>query len=144
MEWKRNNFTVSCDAERLDLSVVRSFLAESYWANGIPIDVVEKSIRHSLNFGLFYVSQQIGFARVISDYATFAYLGDVFVIPEYRGSGLGKWLMKCVVEHPELQSMRRWLLGTKDAHELYRQFGFTELRNPNFLMEIHDPDIYVA
>jgi GNAT superfamily N-acetyltransferase len=144
MEWERNNYTVSCDAERLDLSVIRNFLTESYWAKGIPIDVVAKSIRHSLNFGLFDVNQQIGYARVVSDYATFAYLGDVFVVAEYRGSGLGKWLMQCVVKHPDLQSMRRWLLATKDAHELYRQFGFTELKNPNVLMEIHDPDIYGA
>jgi ribosomal protein S18 acetylase RimI-like enzyme len=144
MEWKRDNFTVSCDTERLSLSVITSFLAESYWAKGVPSDVVEKSIRHSLNFGLFDRDQQIGYARVVSDHSTFAFLGDVFLLPEYRGSGLGKWLIQCVVKHPELQNLRRWLLATKDAHALYRQFGFTDLNNPNVLMEIHDPDIYGA
>ncbi|MBI3201230.1 MAG: GNAT family N-acetyltransferase [Myxococcales bacterium] len=142
MEWTRGNFTVTCDPARLDRTVVAEFLATSYWAKGIPAATVAKSIDHSLCFALLEGDRQVGFARVISDYATIAYLGDVFVVPDYRGRGLGQWLMECVVSHPELQGLRRWILGTRDAHELYRKFGFTPLKAPERFMERHDPQVY--
>jgi GNAT superfamily N-acetyltransferase len=142
MEWVRDQFTISCDPARLDRAVITEFLASSYWGKGIPAEVVAKSIEHSLCFALLDGDRQIGFARVMSDRATFAYLADVFVLPEYRGAGLGKWLIECVTSHPELQGLRRWLLGTRDAHGLYRQFGFAALKKPEFLMERFDPDIY--
>jgi GNAT superfamily N-acetyltransferase len=142
MEWTRDKFTITTDKTRLDRSVIERFLGSSYWAEGIPRSTVDKSIDHSLCFGLLEENRQIGFARVITDHATIAYLADVFVLPEHRGVGLGKWLIECVVSHPELQGLRRWLLGTRDAHDLYRQFGFAPLRRPEIFMEIHDPDVY--
>src|SRR5690606_10834967 len=122
-EWTRETFTVSCDPAKVDLAVVAEFLSSSYWSKGIPPETVEKSLNGSLCFVLLVGDRQIGFARVISDYATIAYLGDVFVLPEYRGKGLSKWLMECVVSHPELKGLRRWILATSDAHGLYQQFG---------------------
>lgn len=103
---------------------------------------VQRSLENSLCFALLDGERQVGFARVISDYATIAYLGDVFVLPEYRRRGLGKWLIECVVGHPSLQGLRRWMLGTRDAHGLYEQFGFTPLKRPETFMERHDPDVY--
>ena len=122
--------------------MIAEFLASSYWANGIPEDTVVKSLEHSLCFALLDGTRQVGFARVITDYATIAYLGDVFVVPEYRGRGLSKWLMECVLEHPQLQGLRRWVLATRDAHGLYQKFGFTPLNKPEIFMELHDPDVY--
>jgi GNAT superfamily N-acetyltransferase len=142
MEWTRDGFTVTCDPARMDPAVVAAYLASSYWAGGIPPDTVKKSMQHSLCFALLDGARQIGFARVISDRATVAWLGDVFVLPEYRGRGLGKWLMECVVKHPDLQGLRRWILATQDAHGLYRRLGFTPLKAPESFMERHDPDIY--
>jgi GNAT superfamily N-acetyltransferase len=142
LEWVRDEFTVTCDPARLDRTVIAEFLASSYWAKGIPASTVAKSLENSLCFGLLDGTRQIGFARVISDYATIAYLGDVFVLREYRGAGLAKWLMQCVVSHPQLQGLRRWLLATRDAHGLYRQFGFTPLKSPEVFMERHDPNVY--
>lgn len=142
IEWTRDNYCVTCDPARLDRTVIAEFLSSSYWARGIATATVHKSLERSLCFGLLERDRQIGFARVISDYATFAYLGDVFVLPEYRGFGLAKWLMQCVVSHPELQDLRRWMLGTKDAHGLYAKFGFTPLKNPGIFMERHDPNVY--
>ncbi len=142
MEWSRDKFTVSCDPRRVDLKVVAEFLAASYWARGIPADTVSRSIANSLCFTLLMDDTQIGFARVISDRATVAYLGDVFVLPEFRGRGLGKWLMECVMSHPELQGLRRWILVTRDAHRLYAQMGFEPLRSPEGYMELHNPDAY--
>ena len=142
MEWHRDNFTVSCDPARLDRAAITEFLRSSYWARGIPADTVDQSIEHSLCFALLDGECQIGFARVISDYATIAYLGDVFVLTDYRGRGLGKWLIECVTGHPELQGLRRWVLATRDAHGLYAQFGFTPLRKPEIFMERFDPDVY--
>ena len=142
MEWSRDKFTVSCDPRKVDLRVVAEFLTASYWARGIPADTVSRSIANSLCFTLLMDDTQIGFARVISDRATVAYLGDVFVLPEFRGRGLGRWLMECVMSHPELQGLRRWILVTRDAHRLYAQMGFEPLRSPEGYMELHNPDAY--
>ena len=142
MEWTRGEFTVTTDRARLDRDVILRFLSSSYWAENIPRVTVDKSIDNSLCFGLLAGSRQIGFARVVTDTATFAYLADVFVLPEHRGAGLGKWLIECIVSHPELQGLRRWMLGTRDAHGLYRQFGFTPPKHPEIFMEIVDPDVY--
>ncbi len=141
-EWSRDDFTVSCDPAKLDQAVVTGFLAESYWARGIPAATVRRSIEGSLCFALLAGERQIGFARVITDRTTIAYLGDVFVLPEYRGKGLGKWLIGCVLAHPQLQGLRRWVLVTADAHGLYQQFGFKPLARPEGFMERHDPQIY--
>ena len=128
----------------LDRAMIARFLASSYWAKGIPSATVDKSLEHSLCFALLDGDRQIGFARVISDRATIAYLGDVFILPEYRGRGLSKWLMECVVSHPDLQGLRRWLLATGDAHSLYEKFGFTALKNPDIFMERHNPNVYAG
>lgn len=141
--WRRGPYVVSTDPSLLDVSVVRGFLSSSYWAEGVPADVVRRSIEHSLCFGVYEGEAQVGFARVVTDRATFAYLCDVFVIESRRGRGLGKLLIETVVAHPELQGLRRWLLATRDAHGLYRQFGFTELARPEIFMERHDPEVYV-
>ena len=133
---------VDTDPARLDLALVHGFLAASYWARGIPFEVVERSIRHSLCFGLYEGAAQLGFARVITDRATFAYLADVFVVDSHRGRGLGKLLMDAVVAHPELQGLRRWMLATRDAHGLYAQYGFTALPAPERFMQRHDPEVY--
>lgn len=136
--------TVDTDPARLDLAVVHGFLAESYWAKGIPLETVRRSIRNSLCFGLYEAENQIGFARVVSDRATFAYLADVFVLESHRGRGLGKLLMGAVVAHPDLQGLRRWMLATRDAHGLYAQYGFTPLPVPERFMQRHDPDVYAG
>jgi len=140
--WVKDTFTVTCDPAKLDHAVIAEFLASSYWAKGIPSSTVQKSLANSLCFALLDGDRQIGFARVISDYATIAYLGDVFILPEYRGRGLSKWLMDCITRHPDLQGLRRWMLATRDAHGLYAQYGFTPLKNPEFFMERHDPNVY--
>jgi len=142
MEWARDNFTVTDDPARLDRDVIWRFLSTSYWAKNIPAATVDRSLHNSLCFALLDGARQIGFARVVSDRATFAYLGDVFVLPEYRGRGLAKWLVACVLGHPDLQGLRRWLLATRDAHALYRQLGFTPLKAPARFMELHDPNVY--
>ena len=140
--WRRGEFEITTDPSRIDLKAVHAFLTTSYWAAGIPLETVERSIRNSLCFGVYHGNRQLGFARVITDRATFAYLGDVFVLPEYRGQGLSKWMMECIVAHPDLQGLRRWSLLTRDAHDLYSQFGFTELKSPQRWMERHNAEIY--
>ena len=142
--WVKGTFTVTCDPAKMDRAVIAEFLASSYWAKGIPPATVERSLAHSLCFALLDGDRQVGFARVISDYATIAYLGDVFVLPEYRGRGLSKWLMECVTSCPELQGLRRWILATRDAHGLYEKFGFTPLKKPEVFMERHNPNAYGA
>lgn len=142
MEWQRDSFRISCDPAAVDRAAVAAFLASSYWAQGIPRATVEKSIDGSLCFSLLEGARQIGFARVVTDLATVAYLGDVYVLPEYRGQGLGKWLIHCVMSHPQLQGMRRWILVTLDAHELYRPHGFTALARQQNYMELHNPAVY--
>ena len=141
-EWQRDAFVISTDPARLDLTVIYEFLHTSYWARGIPRDIVEAAVANSLMFGLYHNDQQIGGARVVTDYATFAYLADVFVLDAFRGQGLGKWLIEVVISHPQLQGLRRWMLMTADAHGLYQQFGFTPLARPDRAMELWFPDMY--
>jgi GNAT superfamily N-acetyltransferase len=142
MEWKQGEFTITDIREDLDIETIHRFLCGSYWAKGISEPIVKKAVRNSLCFGLYHKAKQVGFGRVVSDQATFAYLADVFVVPAYRGRGLGKWLVSCVLAHPDLQGLRRWLLATLDAHGLYEQNGFVALRKPEWFMEINDPEIY--
>ena len=141
-EWRLGEYIISTDKHLLDLSAIHSFLTTSYWAEGIPFETVKKSIEHSLNFGVYKAGKQVGFARVITDYATYAYIGDVYILEDYRGQGLSKWLMQVIADHPELQGLRRWSLLTRDAHGLYRQTGFTEPRNPERYMEKTDQNVY--
>jgi GNAT superfamily N-acetyltransferase len=141
-EYRSNGVVVSTDQARLDLDVIHGFLTGCYWAKGISRETVARSIENALCFGVYAEGKQIGFARVISDYATYAYLGDVFILEGYRGRGLSKWLMECIVQHPQLQGLRRWSLVTGDAHGLYTQFGFTPLEAPERWMEIHKRDVY--
>jgi GNAT superfamily N-acetyltransferase len=138
-EWTRGEFVISTDPRRLDLDVVHRFLVRSYWAEEIPRDVMERSIASSLPFGLYERSEQVGFARVLTDWAVFAVLMDVFVLDRCRGRGLGKWLVEVATSLPELGGLRRFMLATADAHELYRRFGFSEPVRPDQLMERVDP-----
>jgi GNAT superfamily N-acetyltransferase len=132
----RDNYTISTDKAKLDLDVIHQFLSQdSYWAQNIPRELVQRAIHNSLCFGLYYQDQQVGFARVISDLATFAYLSDVFVVPSHRGKGLSKFLIETISTYPDLQGLRRWMLATKDAHTLYAQFGFTPLDKPDLFMQ---------
>ena len=137
-------YDISTDPTRLDVALIHRWLSEqSYWAKGIPREIVERSIEGSLCFGIYHQTQgQVGFARVVSDKATFAYLADVFVLDAHRGQGLSKRLMQAVMDHPDLQGLRRWLLATWDAHGLYAQFGFVPLAKPERIMERVDPEIY--
>ncbi len=135
-EWQQGEYLISTDPARLDVGVIHDYLSNfSYWAAGRSIETVKRSIDHSLPFGLYRGDAQVGFARVVTDYATFAWVADVFVLEQCRGQGLAKWLMETVTSHPELQGLRRWVLATKDAHELYRKTGFTELKQPERWME---------
>ena len=143
MKWSRNEYTVTDEHAALDIALIHDFLRGSYWAKAIPREIVTRALENSLCFGLFHNDKQIGFGRIVTDRTTFAYLADVFVIDSYRGRGLGKWLISCVLEHPELQGLRRWLLATVDAHGLYRHHGFVPLRNPERFMEINPPDLYL-
>jgi GNAT superfamily N-acetyltransferase len=141
-EWKRNGLLVSTDPARLDVDAVHAFLSRAYWCEGIPRETVERALRHSLCFGLYDGTAQVGLARVVTDYATFAYLCDVYVLESHRGRGLGKWLMECVMAHQSVPGLRRFNLATKDAHGLYKQLGFTPLAFPERWMELHKPNIY--
>jgi GNAT superfamily N-acetyltransferase len=156
----RGNFFLSTDPARLDLDVIYNFLTNCYWAKGIPRELVARSMEHSLCFGIYDESReestilakaakdrtprpvQVGFARVISDFATIAYLGDVFVLESHRGRGLGRWMMECIMQHPALHGLRRCILVTRDAHELYAKVGFAGLKAPERYMELHRPDVY--
>jgi GNAT superfamily N-acetyltransferase len=138
----RGEYSVSTDPQRLELAVVHRFLSNSYWSQGLPLDVLKRAIAGSLCFGLYQGNTQVGFARVITDKATFAYLCDVFVLDSHRGKGLGRWLMEAVSSHPELQGLRRFVLVTRDAHGLYEKFGFRPLARPAGYMELHRPDVY--
>ncbi len=141
-EWRRGDCLITTDPARVDLAVVHGFLSASYWARDIPVEVVRRSIEHSLNFSIYEGGRQVGFCRVVTDYATFGYLGDVFVLESHRGRGLSKWLMEVVLAHPDLQGFRRWVLLTRDAHGLYRQFGFTAIASPDRYMERWTPEAY--
>jgi GNAT superfamily N-acetyltransferase len=142
MNWARGRFEISTDQARLDRAAIHLFLEGSYWAKGVPREVVNRSIEGALCFGVYDGAAQIGFARVITDRATFAYLADVYVLESHRGQALGKWLMEVIRAHPDLQGLRRWILATRDAHELYRRFGFTALADPARYMEIVDREVY--
>jgi len=140
-EWRRGQYVISTDGARLDLSLIHNFLTTSYWATGRPLEVIRRSIDHSLPFGIYTGDRQVGFARVITDYATFAWVADVFILPQHRGRGLSKWLMEIMMAHPQLQGFRRWVLSTKDAHGLYERFGFMKLYRPERWMERPDPNM---
>lgn len=153
-EWTRGDYTISTDPARLNIDVIYSFLRTSYWAGPhLPRDIVERSIANSLTFGVYKLpsplgegpgeGSQAGFARVITDYATFAYVADVFILQEHRGHGLGVWLMECIAAHPQLQDLRRWMLGTRDAHTLYEKTGWTRIApDDTRWMEKADPAVY--
>ena len=143
LERKKGRYSISTNPKRMDLDAIHAFLSRSFWAEGISKTIVAKSIKNSLCFGLFHDRAQIGFARVITDRATFAYLCDVYVLEDYRASGLGKWLIETVMAHPDLQGLRRFQLVTRDAHGLYRRFGFTPPKNPIRHMEIFKHGMYV-
>ena len=143
---EREKFYISTDKSLLDLNVIHGFLTRAYWSVGIAKDKVENAIKHSLCFGVYQRSpagdRQVGFARVVTDFTVVAYLGDVFVLEEFRGRGLSRLLMDEIMRHPDLQGLRRWSLATRDAHGLYQKFGFTPLKNPDRMMEIHNPNVY--
>jgi GNAT superfamily N-acetyltransferase len=140
--WQRGDYQISTDRSRLNADLIHSFLSNtSYWATGRSLEVVERSIENSLCFGIYQNSEQVGFARVVTDYATFAWIADVFVLPEHRGRGLSKWLMEVMLVHPQLQGFRRWVLSTKDAHGVYERFGFIKLHRPDRWMERPDPNM---
>ena len=136
LETHRDQFIISTDPARLDLDAICDFLKRAYWASTRPCERTERAIQNSLVFGLYEGDRQIGFARVVSDCAVFAYLCDVFIHEEYRAHGLGKWLIQTILEHPDLREIRRWLLVTKDAHGLYKQFGFSTLEEPEYWMQL--------
>lgn len=142
-ESKRGDYLVSTDPARLDVRAIHEYLTtEAYWCAGIPLETVLRALEHSLNFGLFDGDRQIGFTRVVTDRATFAWVCDVYVLAEYRGKGLALWMLRTMREHPQLQGLRRWVLATRDAHDLYRRIGFAELSNPERWMIVQDPDPY--
>jgi len=139
---EKDDYFISTDKSKLDIIYIHQFLVNSYWAEGIPIETVRKSIAGSLCFGVYDGSSQIGFARVITDNATFGYLADVFIDENYRGKGLAIWLMNIIMSHPELQGFRNWMLGTRDAHGLYQKFDFKPLDQPERIMRKNDPEVY--
>ncbi len=145
IENKFDDFLITTDKAKLDLVAIHEFLSQhSGWSNNIPFERVKRSIENSLNFGLLHQDKQIGFARVISDFSTIAYLGDIYVLDSYRGQGLSKKLMDCVMAHPHLQGLRRWILLTNTADWLYEKYGFTKLPNPDWYMELYNPNVYKA
>ena len=138
-----SGYKTSSDIKDMDLGVIHGFISNSYWAKGIPLKTMDKAISNSLCFGVFTeCDEQVAFARMVTDSATFAYLADVFVLEEHRGKGLSKLLMQVIVAHPDLQGIRRMALATSDAHSLYQQFGFKALSSPKSFMELHQPDVY--
>lgn len=143
-EWVRGQFVISTDRGRLDLDAVHGYITTSYWAAGMPRAVLERAVENSLIFGIYDGSRQVGFARAITDLGTYAYLSDVFVIEEYRGQGLSKWLMECVLAHPDLQGLRRFALFTRDAQGLYARYGFGPPRGASTYLERWAPDVYAA
>ena len=140
--WERGDYLISTDRSQLNIQLIHDYLSrQTYWAAGRARDVVQRSIENSLSFGVYQGSDQVGFGRVVTDYATFAWIADVFVLPEHRGQGLSKWLMEVMLSHRELQGFRRWVLATKDAHKLYERFGFIPLHRPERWMERPDPNM---
>jgi GNAT superfamily N-acetyltransferase len=143
LEWQNGEFLISTERGRLQIERIHKFLSEeSYWARERTREQTERAIKNSLPFGVYKGENQIGFARVVTDYATFAYLGDVYILEEFRGRGLSKWLMEAIIAHPDLQNFRRWILATRDAHGLYEKFGFTPLKFPERWMERAAPNAY--
>jgi GNAT superfamily N-acetyltransferase len=138
-----SDYSISSDPSRLDLQAIHAFLSQAYWSREVPMEVVRRAIENSIAFGVFWKGEQVGFARVISDRATFAYLADVYVLEAHRGKGLAKELMKVILAHPDLQGLRRLMLATADAHGLYEQFGFKPLATPERFMEIHVANAYL-
>ena len=151
-EYQKDEYTISTDKTKLQFDVIHGFLSTSYWSPNIPMEIVKRAAENSTAFGIYKNSlligegwggaSQVGYARIISDYATFAYLADVFVLESERGKGISKWLMECITQQPDLQGLRRWMLATRDAHGLYAKFGFTPLDNPDIMMQIARPNIY--
>ncbi len=141
-EWTRGEFTISTDPDRVDAAAAHEFLGRSYWASGVPREFVDRSIAGSISFAMLHEGRQIGFARVVTDRSTYAYLADVYVLEAWRGRGLALWLMETIRAHPDLQNLRRWMLATRDAHALYAKAGFQPLAHPERFMEITDPDVY--
>jgi GNAT superfamily N-acetyltransferase len=142
-EIQKGDYLVSDDKQKIDLTFVHEYLSkESYWAQNIPVDVVTRSIENSISYGVYHSGKQVGFARVVTDKATFAYLADVFIIESYRGKGLSRMLLECIHAHPDVQGLRRWMLGTRDAHGLYTKFGWTPIPYPDRFMQLHFPDVY--
>lgn len=142
-EWQNGEFTISTDRERLQIGVIHRFLSEeSYWATERTLEQTTRAIENSMPFGVYAGENLIGFARVVTDYATFAYVGDVFILEDFRGKGLSKWLMETIINHPDLQNFRRWILATRDAHALYEKSGFTGLKFPDRWMEKTAPNAY--
>lgn len=136
-------YQISTDKTLLDIGMLHGFLTKSYWSPGIPLETVKKAIENSICFGAYNgEGKQVGFARVVTDKASFAYLADVFVLPECRGKGISKMIMEAYSNHPDLQGLRRHMLATRDAHELYKKYGFTPIPNPEILMQRHDPEVY--
>jgi GNAT superfamily N-acetyltransferase len=145
-ERRKGVYLISSDPDKLDLKFIHHWLAEeSYWCKGIPFEVVQRLVTHSLCWGVYYESgEQVGFGRVVTDYATFAWLTDVFIVESHRGNGLSVILMELILDHPELQILRRWLLGTDFAHGLYRKFGFTDLDHPENFLTLHRSNMYTS
>ena len=137
-----SDYEISTDSARLDIEAIHAFLSQSYWSPGVPRATVERAIAHSLCFGAFWQGQQVGFARVVTDKTTFAYLCDVYVLDAHRGRGLAQQLMTRIMQHPDLQGLRRMMLATRDAHGLYAKFGFKPLATPDIMMEVHRPNVY--
>lgn len=142
MTWTKDDYRITTNQPELDVPFVHNFLKTSYWAEGIPYETVQRAIEGSLCFGVFHQNTQVGFARVVTDSATFAYLADVFIIEAFRGNGLSRWLLEIILAHPQLQGLRRFLLATRDAHGLYKKFGFTPITNMEPWMQLHQPDVY--
>jgi GNAT superfamily N-acetyltransferase len=142
IETRQDEYLISTDPKKLQPERVHAFLTTAYWSTGIPLAVVKKALSNSLCFGLYHKGEQVGLSRVVTDYSTFAYLCDVYVLEAHRRKGLGQWLVECVMTHPELQDLRRFLLATRDAHGIYANFGFTGLKSVERMMERHDPEVY--
>jgi GNAT superfamily N-acetyltransferase len=138
----QDDYLVSTDPKKLDVEAIHAFLTTAYWSPGIPLPVVQKALANSLCFGLYHQGKQVGLSRVVTDYATYAYLCDVYVLESHRGKGLGHWMVECIMTHSELQNLRRFTLATRDAHGVYAAFGFTGLKAPDRMMERHDPRVY--
>jgi len=143
IETRQDDYLVSTDPARIDTTAVHAFLTTMYWCHGISKSLTEKALANSLCFGLYHQDkEQVGLSRVVTDYATYAYLCDVYVLEAHRGKGLGHWMVECIMTHPELQNLRRFTLATRDAHGIYAAFGFTPPKAPERQMERHDPDVY--